>query len=333
MAGTQFFGQLSPQLSIKEIADLYVQKNFQNLSNYFRDQNQLLNFKFFEVVFTGPTTNYKLAHGLGLIPQDIIVTKGIGTGNVYFNHGLFTSTQLDITVTAACRIRFFVGAYYGFQSAIASSTLDKQLLTLDAPASTITSTVPTGVVLDWAGSSLPSWGALWCDGASYLIATYPTLFQTIGWTYGKPDINHFNVPDRRGRSPVGKDDIGGTAAGRVTTSVSGVDGLTLGAVGGAQSVTLDTTMIPSHNHTQNAHNHTQNAHTHAVVIWGAGVTATPNLICGTTTAANSGVPDPTYFAPATATNQATTATNNATGGGLAHNNMGPVQVTNFIIKT
>lgn len=34
------------------------------------------------------------------------------------------------------------------------------------------------------------------------------------------------------------------------------------ATGGASTVTLDTTMIPSHNHTQNAHNHTQNSHNH-----------------------------------------------------------------------
>lgn len=325
--------QCNPALLLKEITDIYARTNFENLGAYFRANNQLLNFKFFEVVFDSATTNYKLAHGLGLVPQDIIVTKGVGSGSVYFNHGLFTSTHLDITVTAACRIRFFVGVYWNFQSTVTPATTDKQLLNLDAASST-SSSLPSGIVLDWAGASLPSWGALWCDGASYLISAYPSLYAAIGWTYGKVDIDHFSVPDRRGRMAVGRDGMGSaTAAGRVTSAVSGIDGATLGAVGGAQSVTLDTTMIPAHSHTQDAHNHTQNAHTHTIVLWGAAPAAVPTLLVGTTTPANSGTPDANYFQSTVAVNQATTATNQNTGGGLAHNNMPPSQVTNFIIKT
>lgn len=43
------------------------------------------------------------------------------------------------------------------------------------------------------------------------------------------------LPDARGRSLVGKDDMGGTAASRMTVGGSGVDGVTLGAAGGEQS--------------------------------------------------------------------------------------------------
>ena len=53
------------------------------------------------------------------------------------------------------------------------------------------------------------------------------------------------------------------------------------------------------------------AHTHvapSIVIWGAAPAATPNLIVGTTTAANSGTPSSTYYGPNTG----------STGGGGSH---------------
>ncbi len=51
------------------------------------------------------------------------------------------------------------------------------------------------------GTTLPS-GWLWCDGSSYSKNTYPYLFTAIGYTYGGSGLN-FNVPDMRGRTPVG----------------------------------------------------------------------------------------------------------------------------------
>lgn len=46
------------------------------------------------------------------------------------------------------------------------------------------------------------------------------------------------VFDMRGRAVFGKDNMGGTAADRITNALSGVVGTTLGASGGAQSVTI-----------------------------------------------------------------------------------------------
>ena len=43
-----------------------------------------------------------------------------------------------------------------------------------------------------------------CDGASLLRADYVDLFGIIGTTYGSADGTHFNLPDLRGRVPVGK---------------------------------------------------------------------------------------------------------------------------------
>ena len=55
-------------------------------------------------------------------------------------------------------------------------------------------------------------------------------------------------PDMRGRVPIGRDDMGGTAANRITSGGSGISGNVLGRSGGAETVTLSTTTMPSHNH-------------------------------------------------------------------------------------
>jgi hypothetical protein len=59
------------------------------------------------------------------------------------------------------------------------------------------------------------------------------------------------VPDARGRLIAGKDDMGGTAASRLT-STGGVVGATLGAAGGAQTHTLVAAEMPAHTHTHTA---------------------------------------------------------------------------------
>lgn len=78
----------------------------------------------------------------------------------------------------------------------------------------------TGVVLPYAGSSSPS-GWLLCYGQSLLRSDYPELFANIGTTYGSVDGTHFNLPDLRGRVPACKDDMGGSAAGRLNVTLTG----------------------------------------------------------------------------------------------------------------
>lgn len=65
-------------------------------------------------------------------------------------------------------------------------------------------TLPTGAMIDFAGSSAPS-GFLLCDGSPVSRFTYGTLFGIISTTWGAGDgSTTFNVPDSRNRVSVGK---------------------------------------------------------------------------------------------------------------------------------
>lgn len=61
------------------------------------------------------------------------------------------------------------------------------------------------------------------------------------WVWGNGDgSTTYTLPDFRGRSLFGKDDMGGSAANRLTSAVSGVNGTTLGGAGGDQHAQHDT---------------------------------------------------------------------------------------------
>lgn len=89
-----------------------------------------------------------------------------------------------------------------------------------------------GEVMDYAGPTPPS-GWLVCDGSAVSRTTYAALFAAIGTAWGAGDgSTTFNLPDMRGRVGAGRDDMGGTPAGRLTVAGSLLEGITLGNVGG-----------------------------------------------------------------------------------------------------
>lgn len=90
------------------------------------------------------------------------------------------------------------------------------------------SDVPIGVVFPFAGTSgVPPEHYLFCTGQSLVREDYPELFAVIGETYGSESGTTFNVPDYRGRVPVG--------AGVGDYSKQGITGLMREVVAGQYS--------------------------------------------------------------------------------------------------
>jgi hypothetical protein len=75
---------------------------------------------------------------------------------------------------------------------------------IDIPtAAGTTAVLPAGIVSLFGGSAAPT-GWLICDGSAISRTTYSILFAAVGTTYGAGDgSTTFNLPDLRGRVPVG----------------------------------------------------------------------------------------------------------------------------------
>lgn len=110
---------------------------------------------------------------------------------------------------------------------------------------------PLGAVAEWpwGSGSIPAYAVL-PYGQAIAQASYPDI-NTLDVAAGRPhgtSSGNVVLPDYRGRTGVGKDDMGGSAANRITAAISGVNGATLGAVFGAEGITLTTGQLPPHSH-------------------------------------------------------------------------------------
>ena len=103
--------------------------------------------------------------------------------------------------------------------------------------------MPAGIITQYVGTAAPSGWRL-CDGTLYngADATYARLWAALGTTYGGSGINSFQVPDLKGRVPVGY----GAGAGFTARS--------LNDKGGFETHTLNVNELASHQHAID-HNH------------------------------------------------------------------------------
>jgi len=92
-----------------------------------------------------------------------------------------------------------------------------------------------GSIVLFAGNFAPRGWAL-CQGQILAISTNTALFSILGTTYGGNGQTTFALPDLRGRTPVGEG------------QGLGLSPVSLGEVAGVESVQLNITQMPQHNH-------------------------------------------------------------------------------------
>lgn len=178
--------------------------------------------------------------------------------------------------------------------------------------------VPSGAIQPFAGNSAPS-GWLLCYGQAVSRTTYSALFGACGTTFGAGDgSTTFNLPDLRGRSVFGLDNMGGSAANRITSGGSNLSGVTLGATGGDQ------------NYAQHSHGVTDPTHDHSFTFptHGNGANVNDTISTGD---ADVTPPYPYTFSDTTGSAATGISINNAGIGNSA--NVPPAMIVLYIIKT
>lgn len=183
--------------------------------------------------------------------------------------------------------------------------------------------VPLGGLLPYTGTTAPNSAFALPSGQAISRTGFASYFALVGTTYGPGDgSTTFNILDLRGRSIFGLDNMGGSAANRITVAGGNFNGTTLGATGGAENHTLTQGEMPSHTHTANV---TDPGHVHSV-SGGDDVPGSPGNI--TLTSQNT-VGNSRNTASATT---GITVSNTNTGAGGAHTILNPCMVLPFILR-
>jgi len=188
---------------------------------------------------------------------------------------------------------------------------------------------PAGVGVDWWGLLAPQ-GTLFCAGQAVSRVTYAALFSAIGTQFGAGDgSTTFLLPDARGRTTAGKDNMGGTAANRLTAL------LAIGAAGGAETHALITAELAAHAHTQQgtfgSGGQSVN-HTHAQTFSSGNATGSSKPFYNSGSGSDFGPATSLGSVDHTHSTTISGATTN-TGSGTAHNNTQPTIVCNKLITT
>ncbi len=167
-----------------------------------------------------------------------------------------------------------------------------------------------GEIRIFAGNYAPE-GWNMCDGSLLSISQYQLLFSLIGTTYGGNGTTTFALPDFRGRLPVGQ--------GQGTNLAN----YTLGQHAGTEQVTLQTGMIPSHNHPFNVTN-----------AQATTITPGPSVMLASTAGEVVDIPFMNYQTYSSTDTPLYPLAAQAVlpgGGGQAHANMMPFMTVSFII--
>lgn len=167
-----------------------------------------------------------------------------------------------------------------------------------------------GEIKMWSFPWAPS-GWAFCDGANLPVSQNAALYSLIGNMFGGTPSQNFNLPDLRGRTPLG------------TGSGGSVGTYNTGNSGGAEAVALTAATVPPH--------------THSVIGYSTAGTVQPptgNMLANVVSATSGSATNFSTFLPGgswTGNAALNAGTVDNAGSGTAHNNMQPFGVTNFTI--
>ncbi len=168
---------------------------------------------------------------------------------------------------------------------------------------------PPGLISPYGGATAPT-GWLLCDGSAVSRATYSALFAVVSTVYGVGDnATTFNVPDLRGRIPIGVGTgTGGGASGvGAPTGGSALTGIGRATWKGEETHVLTTGELAAHSHR---------------VLLDSG-TSTKDAV-----ARNQSSGTPVYSQSGDSGDYI-----ESTGSNTAHNNIQPVMGVQYLIKT
>jgi microcystin-dependent protein len=168
----------------------------------------------------------------------------------------------------------------------------------------------------------PLFEYLWNADANLAVSTGRGATSAADWAANK----RIQLPDWRGRAIAGLDDMGSTAAGRLTSTYFGTAATALGAAGGTESHTLTTAQLASHSH---ANTLTDPGHSHTIKAGSSGG-GTDHVTQGDFGAASVLPVGPT--GPIGVNTTGISINNVAAGSGAAHNNVQPTLLATIYIK-
>lgn len=118
-------------------------------------------------------------------------------------------------------------------------------------------TVPIGALVPYFGSTVPNSNFIFPAGQCISRTTYAAFFAMVSTTFGACDgVTTFAAPDMRGRTVVAIDNLGGSAANRLTSTYFGATTTAIGNAGGAESTTFAKANLPNVNFTVTDPGHT-----------------------------------------------------------------------------
>lgn len=183
---------------------------------------------------------------------------GTGAGNLVVGTGtvqtLTNKTLTSPTITSPSITSPTITGTTTLPSTTSIGTVSStEISYLDGATSSIQTQIntntPTGMISIHSASVAPT-GWLLCDGASYASASYTTLFNIIGYTFGGSGAN-FSVPNLKGKVVVGIDSSQTEFDTRGETGGSMTHQHTIAAIDA-----IGSSLHNGHAHNINSHSHT-----------------------------------------------------------------------------